>query len=116
MEVALRRRLAGVNDVSISQSDQTATVSFTPGTRSFSAAEFRKAVAEANVEVIALEASVCGVVDERRELRSLNDAGQLLVRLRDAAVGVGTAICATGRLDDRPEPYELQVAASRPWT
>ena len=112
----MRRRLAGVNEVAISQSAQTATVTFMHATRSFSAAEFRKAVAEADVEVIALEASVCGVVDERHELRSRNDAGRVFVRLRDADPEVGAAICATGRLDDRFEPYVLQVAAARPWT
>jgi hypothetical protein len=116
MEVALRRRLVGVAEVSISQSDHTAAVTFTPGTRTFSAAEFRSAVAEADVEVIALEASVCGVVHERNELRSRNDVGRLLVRLHGGDADVGTAICATGRLDERAEPYELQVAMSRPWT
>ena len=116
MEVALRRRLVGVAEVSISQNEQTAAITFSPGTRSFSAAEFRRAVAEADVEVIAFEASVCGVVGERNELRLRNDLGQPMVRLRDSDAGVGTSICATGRLDDRAEPYELQVANFRPWT
>ena len=115
MEVALRRRLVGVQAVSISQSEQTAAVTFSPGTGTFSAAEFRSAVAEAAVDVIALEASVCGVVHERNELRSRNDVGRLLVRLRGGDADVGAAICATGRLDDRAEPYELQVAVARPW-
>jgi hypothetical protein len=116
MEVALRRRLVGVAGVSISQSEQTAAITFAPGTRSFSAREFRSAVAEADVEVIAFEASICGVVGERNELRSRIDLGHPMVRLRDSDAGVGTSICATGRLDDRAEPYELQVANIRPWT
>jgi hypothetical protein len=115
MEVALRRRLVGVADVSISQSEQTAAVMFTPGTTTFSAAEFRSAIAEADVEVVAMEVSVCGTVNERQELRSGN-AGQLIVRLRDSDAEVGASICATGRLDDGAEPYELQVETSRPWT
>jgi hypothetical protein len=116
MEVALRRRLVGVAEVSISQSEQTAAITFAPGTRSFSAAEFRTAVAEADVEVIVFEASVCGIVGERNELRSRNDLGQPMVRLRDSDAAAGASICATGRLDDRAEPYELQVTVSRPWT
>jgi hypothetical protein len=116
MEVALRRRLAGVAAVSISQSEQTAAVTFTPGTHTFSAAEFRRAIAEADVEVLTLEASVCGVVHERSELRSRNDVGRPLVRLRGRDAAIGTTMCATGPLDDRAEPYELQVASSRPWT
>jgi hypothetical protein len=116
MEVALRRRLAGVADVAISQSEQTAAVTFAPGIRSFSAAEFRRAVAEADVEVIGFEASVCGIVGEGNELRSRNDLNQAIVRLRDSDAGVGASICATGRLDDRTEPYELRVVSSQPWT
>ena len=115
MEVALRRRLAGVVEVSISQSAQTAAVTFMRGTRTFSAAEFRAAVAEAGVEVVALEASVCGVVDERHELRSPH-AEQPLVRLRGGDARIGTSICATGQLDDRADPYELQVATAQPWS
>ncbi len=116
MEVALRRRLAGVAGVSISQSEQTAAVTFAEGTRHFAAAEFQRAVAEADVEVIALEATVCGVVKDGNELRARNDRQQVLVRLRGGDVAVGTSICATGRLDDRAEPYELQVASWQPWT
>ena len=112
----MRRRLAGVAEVSISQSEQTAAVRFAPGTRTFSAAEFRAAVAEADVEVIALEANICGVLNEAQELRSRTDDDHLLVRLRGGDAGVGTSICATGRLDDRAQPYELQVAVSRPWS
>lgn len=115
MEVALRRRLVGVAEVSISQSEQSAAVTFTQGTLSFSAIEFRRAVAEADVEVISLEASVCGVVNERSELRPRN-VGPPLVRLQGAGAAVGTTICATGQLDDRVEPYELDVSSSRPWS
>jgi hypothetical protein len=65
MEVALRRRLAGVIDVAISQSQQTAVVTFAPGTRHFSAAAFRSAIAEASVDVVSLEIDVCGFIRDR---------------------------------------------------
>jgi hypothetical protein len=117
MEVALRRRLVGVAEVSISQSEQTAAVTFAREAGTFSAAEFRSAVAEADVEVVAFQASVCGVVNDRNELRLRDHAGQLLVRLRGGdALDKGTSICVSGQLDDRSEPYELQVATVRPLT
>ena len=54
----MRRRLVGVADISISHSQQTAVVTFLPGTQMFSAAAFREAVAEADVEVVSLHADV----------------------------------------------------------
>jgi hypothetical protein len=113
MEVALRRRLAGVAEVSISQQQQRAVVTFLPDTRVFSAAEFRAAVAEADVEVISLDARVCGLVDEDGALRPSASGRELLVRLR-GEVRSGTSICATGRLDDRAEPYALEIVNSQP--
>ena len=69
-----RSRCAGAwqasRAVSISQSQQTAVVTFVSGTRVFSAAAFREAVAEADVEVVSLEADVCGVIDGENALRS----------------------------------------------
>jgi hypothetical protein len=69
MEVALRRRLAGVAAVSISQRYQTAQVTFVPGTTMFSPAAFRAAVAEADVEILSLDLTVCGAVDTDNGLR-----------------------------------------------
>ena len=114
MEVALRRRLDGVAEIAISQHEQTAAVNFVPGTYSFSAEAFRSAVAEADVTVISLEANVCGRVDDRSALRSRTDEDQILVRLRGEALQVGSLICAVGHLDDRGQPYELEVTSSRP--
>lgn len=110
MEVALRRRLAGVADVSISQSRQTVNVSFVPGTFVFSAAAFREAVAEAEVEVLALEAQVCGVVAEDGVLRPLSAREPPLVRLHGRPSQTGDAICVAGRLDDAAVPYVLEIA------
>ena len=99
--------------VSISQREQTAMVSFVPGTRIFSAAEFRAAVAEADVEVVSLDMRVCGLVDEGGALRPASSGHEPLVQLR-GHVRSGTSICVTGRLDDRLEPYGLEVIHSQP--
>ena len=64
MEMALRRRLAGVAEVRISQEKQTAEVRFAPGPHNFNAAEFRAAVGEAEVEVLRFEIDVCGHVEK----------------------------------------------------
>ena len=109
MEVALRRRLAGVADVSISQSQQTAAVTFVSGTHVFSPSTFKEAVAEADVEVVNLEIDVCGVLDDQNVLRSSADGRQPIVRLRGVERRTGTTICVTGRLDERAELPELDV-------
>jgi hypothetical protein len=114
MEVALRRRLAGVAKVSISQSQQTAVVTFVSGTTAFSAAAFRQAVAEAEVDVVSLEVDVCGVVDAKGFLRSSAAGKVLFVRLRGKSAEAGRSICVTGRLDEGPEPPELEVTSSQP--
>ena len=114
MEVALRRRLEGVADVSISQQQQTAAVAFVTGTHLFSPAAFRDAVAEADVDVLSLEADVCGVVDDRNLLRSSTHDRRPLVRLQGGSTHAGTAICVSGPLDDRVEPLELEVTSVRP--
>jgi hypothetical protein len=114
MEVALRRRLAGVAEVSISQSQQTAAVTFVSGTRAFSAAAFRDAVAEAEVDVVSLEVDVCGVVDDQSVLRSSTGDQRPFVKLRGRTADASRPICVTGRLDERAEPPELEVTKSLP--
>ena len=110
----MRRRLAGVAQISISQSQQTADVTFVSGTPSFSAAAFSEAVAEAEVNVVSLEVDVCGVVDDQRVLRSPTGGGPAFVRLRGShPIGVGST-CVSGRLDEGFEPPELEVAKSLP--
>ena len=110
----MRRRLAGVAEVSISQSQQTAAVTFVSGTRAFSAAAFREAVAEAEVDVVSLEVDVCGVVDAQRVLRSSADVQSSFVTLRGYSADAGRRVCVTGRLDEGPEPAGLEVTKPLP--
>ena len=108
MEVALRRRLEGVADVSISQSQQTAVVRFRPRTYRFSAAAFRDAVAEADVTVVTVQLEVCGMLDEENVMRSSTNFGTTFVRIRGDAPTVGPA-CLTGMLDEHANPHELEL-------
>jgi hypothetical protein len=112
MEVALRRRLAGVTEVRISQGQQTAEVAFQPGTRTFSAAEFRNAVAEADVGVVTLEVEACGAVDHNGVMRIAD--GSPLIRLVGENRGSGASVCVRGPLDDSVDPPVLHVVVSRP--
>jgi hypothetical protein len=114
MEVALRRRLAGVDQISISQSQQTAVVTFRPGTQVFSAAAFREAVAEADVKVVSLNADVCGVIDRENALRSSQHVEAPLLQLRGGNATVGSTVCVNGRLNEQAQPYELDVMTVRP--
>jgi hypothetical protein len=115
IEIALRRRLAGVYAVSISQQAQTVAVTFRPGTRVFSAAAFREAVAEPDVEVLSIELDACGVAEGNNDLQSLRIGDQFLLRLRDASAAAGSRICVEGRLDDGVEPNVLHAKTVRPW-
>jgi L-alanine-DL-glutamate epimerase-like enolase superfamily enzyme len=114
MEVALRRRLSGVADVSISQGQQTAAVTFTAGTHAFSAEEFRAAVAEADVQVVTLDVDVCGVIDRDNMLRVSAESDGTRVRLLGDGPPPGSAVCVTGRLTALAEPYELEVSQLHP--
>jgi hypothetical protein len=131
MEVALRRRLEGVATVAISQQHQTAEVRFAPGPHVFSAAEFRAAAGEADVEVVSFAIEACGRMEagDRGDTGATGAAGAgapggtgAAVAEVDAArwfvagpnrfiVGRGSlsggAACISAALDDRREPYEL---------
>ena len=112
MEVALRRRLEGVEHVSISQSQQTAEVTFTSGNHAFLPAEFRNAVGEAEVEVLSLEIDACGAVEEKDGRHWFTIAGaRFLLRDRVPANGV---TCVTGQLNDHAEPFELASVTALP--
>ena len=112
MEVALRRRLEGVEHVSISQRQQTAEVTFAPGHRAFSPSEFRTAVGEAEVEVLSLEIDACGIVQEENGQYWITITGaSFLLHDRVPASGV---TCVTGQLNDHVDPFELARVTALP--
>jgi hypothetical protein len=73
----------------------------------------RAAVAEADVEVVTLDVRVCGLVDQNGLLHRAIGRHEPLVHLR-GDVRPGSSICAAGRLDDRAQPYALQVVSVQP--
>ena len=107
MEVALRRRLDGVADIRISQERQTAEVRFAPGPYTFSASEFRAAVAEAEVEVVRFEIDVCGQVEDDGAAGWLA-AGTNRFRLLAPTVPLSGSQCLRAILDDRVSPPDLE--------
>jgi len=106
MEVALRRRLEGVDGISISQARQTAEVTFLSTPHAFSATAFREAVGEADVEVVDLEVDVCGVIVPEQERRWLV-AGSERFLLANGNWPVEQPVCMTGRLVNGPDPAQL---------
>jgi hypothetical protein len=113
MEVALRRRLEGVAEISISQREQTAEVLFTPGEHAFSPDAFRKAVGEANVVVLAFQIDACGSVERTGEQRWLVAGKNRLLVTGDADVPAGRLLCVSGRLDDRRRPATIDITDVR---
>ena len=111
MEVALRRRLEGVADISISQSRQTTEVEFAQGPHAFSPRAFRDAVGEAGVKVLSFHIDACGVIEQKDRQRWLA-AGKnrfLLVEGGTSPGPVGQAVCVSGRLNDDSVPHRLEI-------
>jgi hypothetical protein len=109
MEVALRRRLEGVAEVSISQREQTAEVRFDGGDYQFSPDAFRKAIGEAEVVVESIEVDACGSIERVGDEQWLV-AGKNRLRLGGGQpVAPNQPMCVSGRLDDRAQPPRLEV-------
>jgi hypothetical protein len=113
MEVALRRRLEGVSDISISQREQTAEVTFGEGDYAFSPEEFRKAVSEAGVVVLSFTVDACGSVRQNGQQRWLVAGKNRWLLKDDAAIPLEQPLCVSGRLDDRAKPPTLDVLEIR---
>lgn len=113
MEVALRRRLDGVADISISQREQTAEVTFAEGDRAFSPEAFRKAVGEAGVVVLRFHVDACGSVQQDGQQRWLVAGKNRWLLRGDATIPVGSPLCVSGRLDDRAKPPAFDVVDVR---
>jgi hypothetical protein len=111
MEVALRSRLDGVSNVAISQSEQKTTVEFAAGAGAFSPHTFREAVKQSDVEVLSMRVDACGVVEDHGGQRWLAAGSNRLLLEKAEAAPVGPIVCVSGTLDDRSEPYRLEVAS-----
>jgi hypothetical protein len=109
MEVALRRRLEGVADVSISQREQTAEVRFAKGDYTFSSDAFRKAVAEAGVVVLSFQIDVCGSIEQEQEQRWLVTQRNRFLLAAGDTLSSTQPLCVSGRLDDRAPPLRLHI-------
>lgn len=110
-EVALRQRLAGVTGISISQSDQTVSVQFAPGGGGFSPVVFRDAVAEAGIEVLAIDIDACGVVEEATGQRWLVAGANRFMLDDGGGTPTGRLMCVSGSLNDRSTPYRVTPTA-----
>lgn len=106
MEVALRRRLEGVETIAISQAQQSAVVTFAAGTRAFVPQDFREAVAEADVEVLRFEIDACGSVEDTGVERWFVAGVNRFALPQDALAGLAST-CLTGALNDRATPHTL---------
>lgn len=112
MDVALRRRLDGVAHIAISQSQQTAEVTFAEGPHVFSPTAFREAVGEADVEVVRFEVDVCGVGVEDQGRRWLAGRTERFL-LADGEWSPGQHVCVSGRLGDGSEHAHLVLESTR---
>lgn len=111
MEVALRRRLEGVADIAISQSRQTALVTFTAGPHVFSPRTFRDAVDETGVEVLTFRIDACGIAEHVGSERWFVAGKNRFLLAEGATVPAGDRVCVSGRLDDTSTPARLEVAS-----
>jgi hypothetical protein len=103
MEVALRRRLDGVDTVAISQSEQRAEVTFTDGPRALVLATVRAAIEGAGMKLVALRVDACGQLETEGAERRLI-AGENRFTLEGEAGGTVGYACVTGRLVEHTAP------------
>ena len=98
MEMALRRRLEGVAEIRISQERQSAEVRFSAGAHEFRAPEFRAAVAEADVEVLAFAIEACGRIERQGHTAwFVAEPNRFVV---DGGTQLTGAACVSAHLDD----------------
>lgn len=114
MEVALRGRLEGVAEISISQSRQTTVVNFARGAHAFSPVAFRDAVDEAGVEVLTFHIEACGVIEQNDSQRWLVAGKNRFLLVEGEPAPAGRTLCVSGRLDDRSRPLRLTIAGLKP--
>ena len=108
MEIALRR-LDGIDQISISMSEQRFQLTYKPGA-SFQPAEIRKAVAMADVKVVRFRISAQGWVREQAGKRFFL-AGKDKFRLMGSPeIASAAPISIEGIIDDSTEPLRLKIS------
>lgn len=108
----MRRRLEGVAHIAISQSEQSASVTFDARGAFFSPEDFRAAVGEASVEVLTMTIEACGIVHDTENGRWLR-AGQNRFPLRNAdSAPVGISACMTGALYEHSAGPQLDLGST----
>lgn len=114
IEVALRQRLEGVETVKISESAQTAEVTFAPGGHAFSPEEFSLALRQSAVEVVTLDVEACGLIAGEKGERRLQAGKAEFVLTGGSEQAPGTAVCVAGRLEEQARPMRLAVSRMYP--
>jgi hypothetical protein len=105
--MALRQRLEGVVDISISQSEQTVAVEFAYGRSVLSPAIFREALTNAGVEVLRFQIDACGAVEEAPGRRWFVAGANRFALDDDGETPIGSPVCVVGSLDDASTPYRF---------
>jgi hypothetical protein len=113
MEVALRQRLEGVADISISQREQTTEVRFADADYTFSPEAFRKAVGEAGVVVLSFQIDACGSIEQVRDERWLVTGKNRFLLTGGGTLPPDRLVCISGGLDDRAPPPRLDITNVR---
>lgn len=111
MEASLHGRLEGVDTISISQSRQTAEVTFTPGDHAFSLPDFRDAIRQADVEVLTVDLEACGIVEQSTDERWLVAGTNRFMLVGSDTAAPGQIVCVSGQLDDQSGRHRLTVTA-----
>ena len=114
IEVALRQRLEGVETVKISESAQTAEVTFAPGGHAFSREVFSLALRQSHVDIVTLEVEACGVIAGEKSERRLQAGKTEFVLTKAGEAAAGAAVCVAGLLEEQAHPMRLVVSRMHP--
>ena len=113
MEIALRR-LAGVDKISISISEQRFQVTYKSGA-SFQPWDIRDAVAKAEVEVLRFRITARGRIHEEAGKRFFVAGKDKFLLVASPKILSEGSISIEGTVDDSAEPLQLKVLQFKPF-